>query len=54
MITRLSKLSLLFAVVALLRLDGSVSVAAIEPHGGMMRYPDVSATQITFVYADDI
>ena len=54
MITRLSKFSLLFAVVALLRLDGSVSAAAIEPHGGMMRYPDVSATHITFVYADDI
>jgi len=30
------------------------ALAAIEPHGGMMRYPDVSATHITFVYADDI
>jgi tricorn protease len=27
---------------------------AIQPHGGMMRYPDVSATHIAFVYADDI
>ncbi len=30
------------------------ALAIIEPHGGMMRYPDVSATHITFVYADDI
>ena len=30
------------------------ALAAIEPHGGMMRYPDVSATHIVFVYADDI
>jgi tricorn protease len=28
--------------------------AAVQPHGGMMRYPDVSATHIAFVYADDI
>ncbi|UCE47036.1 MAG: PD40 domain-containing protein, partial [Phycisphaerales bacterium] len=27
---------------------------AVEPHGGMMRYPDVSATHVAFVYADDI
>ena len=32
----------------------SFAVAEVEPHGGMMRYPDVSATRITFVYADDI
>src|SRR5262245_33765056 len=24
------------------------------PHGGMLRYPDVSATSIVFVYADDL
>jgi tricorn protease len=30
------------------------AVAAVEPHGGMMRYPDVSSTHIAFVYADDI
>jgi tricorn protease len=24
------------------------------PHGGMLRYPDVSATHIAFVYADDL
>jgi len=28
--------------------------ADIQPHGGMMRYPDVSSTHIVFVYADDI
>ena len=28
--------------------------ADVQPHGGMMRYPDVSATHIVFVYADDI
>ena len=26
----------------------------VEPHGGMLRYPDVSATHIAFVYADDL
>lgn len=25
-----------------------------SPHGGMLRFPDVSATQIVFVYADDL
>jgi len=28
--------------------------ADVQPHGGMMRYPDVSSTHIVFVYADDI
>ena len=27
---------------------------AAEPHGGMMRFPDVSSTRIVFVYADDL
>jgi len=30
------------------------SGADVQPHGGMMRYPDVSSTHIVFVYADDI
>jgi tricorn protease len=30
------------------------SRAEVQPHAGMMRYPDVSATHIAFVYADDI
>ena len=28
--------------------------ANIEPHAGMMRYPDVSQTEIVFVYANDL
>ncbi|MEJ2721111.1 MAG: PDZ domain-containing protein [bacterium] len=28
--------------------------AAVEPHPGMLRYPDVSATQIAFLYANDL
>ncbi len=32
----------------------SALAADVQPHGGMMRYPDVSATHIAFVYADDI
>src|SRR5215510_9972486 len=28
--------------------------SGIHPHGGMLRYPDVSATHIAFVYADDL
>jgi tricorn protease len=30
------------------------SAADVQPHGGMMRFPDVSASHIVFVYADDI
>ncbi|MCP4259586.1 MAG: hypothetical protein GY774_19055 [Planctomycetes bacterium] len=30
------------------------TASAVEPHGGMMRYPDVSSSHIVFVYADDI
>jgi tricorn protease len=26
----------------------------VRPHAGMLRYPDVSATQIVFLYADDL
>jgi tricorn protease len=26
----------------------------VHPHGGMLRFPDVSATHIAFVYADDL
>jgi tricorn protease len=35
-------------------LCASSALAGIEPHAGMMRFPDVSATHIVFVYADDI
>ncbi len=32
----------------------SAQEGAEDPHGGMLRYPDVSATHIAFVYADDL
>ncbi len=32
----------------------SEAASMVEPHGGMMRYPDVSLSHIVFVYADDI
>ena len=41
------------SALALLLLASSAS-AQVQPHGGMLRYPDVSATQIVFVYADDL
>jgi len=28
--------------------------AAVEPHAGMLRYPDVSATHVAFLYANDL
>jgi tricorn protease len=34
-------------------MTATVSVAA-EPHGGMVRYPDVSKTHIAFLYANDL
>jgi tricorn protease len=34
--------------------DLNVEKASFTPHGGMMRYPDVSAEHIVFVYADDL
>jgi tricorn protease len=30
------------------------AAGAVEPHGGMLRYPDVSATHIAFLYANDL
>ncbi|MFN0137050.1 MAG: PDZ domain-containing protein, partial [Phycisphaerae bacterium] len=32
----------------------STTAEGIKPHAGMMRYPDVSATQIVFAYANDL
>ncbi|UCH83462.1 MAG: PD40 domain-containing protein [Candidatus Latescibacterota bacterium] len=45
---RLSVLAI--AVVAM----AATGVAAIEPHAGMLRYPDVSETHIAFLYANDL
>lgn len=33
---------------------GSAALAQQEPHGGMLRYPDVSGSHIVFVYANDL
>jgi tricorn protease len=41
------------AVGALLACAG-VAGAQVEPHAGMLRYPDVSATHIVFSYAGDL
>ena len=32
----------------------TLPAAAVEPHGGMLRSPDVSASHIVFVYANDL
>jgi tricorn protease len=49
-----SRLAFAAAVVTLCPISESSSLAQIDPHGGMLRYPDVSATHIAFVYANDI
>ena len=51
---RASSKFLPFCLLLLSFLNLTASAAAVEPHGGMMRYPDVSTTHIVFVYADDI
>lgn len=35
-------------------LGGLVAQAEVTPHPGMLRFPDISATHIAFVYANDI
>ena len=45
------KLSIFFLILVFCC---TYTASAVEPHGGMMRYPDVSSTHIVFVYADDI
>ncbi len=42
------------AMILTLVLIGTARSPAVEPHAGMLRYPDVSATHIAFRYADDI
>ncbi len=45
----------LFCLFLMLSIFCSFTAGAdVQPHGGMMRYPDVSSTHIVFVYADDI
>lgn len=55
---------LVFAAACGPRAGNSVAVAnqvgrsaddgGVRPHGGMLRYPDVSATHVVFVYANDL
>ncbi|MDI6809700.1 MAG: PDZ domain-containing protein [Candidatus Eisenbacteria bacterium] len=40
-------------LVVLLSVFGTPATA-VEPHAGMLRYPDVSATHIAFLYANDL
>ncbi len=35
-------------------LSGPTGAAQVEPHAGMLRYPDVGPTDIVFVYANDL
>ena len=45
----------LFCLLLMLSIFCTYAAGAdVQPHGGMMRYPDVSSTHIVFVYADDI
>ncbi|MFH1748835.1 MAG: S41 family peptidase [Planctomycetota bacterium] len=46
-------LGLLAAVMTFMPFT-DVARAEVRPHAGMLRYPDVSATHIVFVYANDI
>ncbi|MFO0839889.1 MAG: PDZ domain-containing protein [Phycisphaerae bacterium] len=50
---RTAQPSVLFAALLTSTL-ASPAAADTQPHGGMVRFPDVSATQIAFVYGGDI
>lgn len=39
---------------AVVLLFGAIPCSGVEPHAGMLRYPDVSASHIAFVYANDL
>jgi tricorn protease-like protein/C-terminal processing protease CtpA/Prc len=51
--TRSTPVAVLAAVIAAPCLT-SASTAQIQPHPGMLRYPDVSKTHIVFAYANDL
>jgi len=42
------------AAICCLAFASSHALAQFDPHGGMLRFPDVSAEHIAFVYANDI
>jgi tricorn protease len=45
--------SAVFALANLLA-SGETAPPQVQPHGGMLRFPDVGAKDIVFVYGDDI
>ena len=53
---RLLPNEVLARLAVLLAVSGALPAALAEhkPHAAMMRFPDVSATQIVFAYADDL
>ncbi|MHC4219171.1 MAG: S41 family peptidase, partial [Planctomycetota bacterium] len=51
--TRSTPVAVLAAAIAVPCLT-SASAAQIQPHPGMLRYPDVSKTHIVFAYANDL
>lgn len=57
MVFRLAAARLGISVIALLAADcasNAAGSAGTKPHAGMLQYPDISASRITFVYANDI
>jgi len=44
----------LLTVLGLVLGVAPLAASDVEPHGGMLRYPDVSADRIVFSYADDL
>src|SRR5437879_3420026 len=53
-VLRLSVLTRAAVVMIALALFALRAGAQVTPHAGMLRYPDVSAESIVFVYADDL
>lgn len=51
---RFSPAGALAAVAGAFAALSSLALADINPHGGMLRYPDISATHIVFAYGNDL
>ncbi|MEO1535990.1 MAG: hypothetical protein AAFS11_10610, partial [Planctomycetota bacterium] len=50
----MNRISIAAALIAAAGLASPVVAQADEPHAGMLRYPDVSSSEIVFVYANDL
>lgn len=48
------QLSFMFAGIIIVLAMAAPQAAAVEPHAGMLQFPDVSSTQIVFRYANDL